>query len=461
MKHKSTISERQNQKKVLINKEIKNFLPISSGQTEALEEQILNDGKILFPLIMGRYKNNKSKPFLIDGHNRYDIALKHNLTYETSEPIDFETEGDVYQWLYNHQTKRRDWNEWQRFEAVQILKIKLAEIGKLKYKETVGRPKKSKSNPTKNSEPHNTRKTIAEELGWGRTQVGRADKILKHAPPEIIEELRLNKMTINKAHEIIQKKIDDDNRRISAEKGKLVSLPERINLKFGDFNIVLDSIEDNSIDLILTDPAYPKEYLHTWRELADFAQRKLKPSGLMIAYSGQYHLPKVLQMLGKKLHYYWPFCLEHKGKTQIVNHKNVMCGWKPILIYQKAPKRKFDQTILDVIGGGKRQKKHHVWEQDTTGFKQLMELFSHENDLICDPFVGGGTVPYLCKKLNRRFVGAEIDEQSYNISLNRINEEPKVKTKTSDTKRKVVYHSVDLCKPRERFIFPDNYKKAA
>ncbi len=41
---------------------------------------------------------------------------------------------------------------------------------------------------------------------------------------------------------------------------------------------------------------------------------------------------------------------------------------------------------------------------------KLILASSNENDLILDPFVGSGTTSVVCRKLNRRFVGIEIDE---------------------------------------------------
>ncbi len=55
---------------------------------------------------------------------------------------------------------------------------------------------------------------------------------------------------------------------------------EIINDDFRNVNI-----KDNSIDLILTDPPYPKEYLPLWKDLSFFASRVLKPSKFLLTYS--------------------------------------------------------------------------------------------------------------------------------------------------------------------------------
>ena len=80
-----------------IKNEFKNFLEITSQQKDALEAQILQDGRILQPLIVGRYtEDGKTYKFLIDGHQRLEIAKKHKLRYEVAEPIDFANEQDIY-----------------------------------------------------------------------------------------------------------------------------------------------------------------------------------------------------------------------------------------------------------------------------------------------------------------------------------------------------------------------------
>ena len=83
--------------KIKIKNEFKNFMNSTPKQKADLEAQIVQDGKILQPLIVGRYTDNgKTYKFLIDGHHRLEIAKKHKLRYEVAEPIDFANEQDVY-----------------------------------------------------------------------------------------------------------------------------------------------------------------------------------------------------------------------------------------------------------------------------------------------------------------------------------------------------------------------------
>lgn len=52
--------------------------------------------------------------------------------------------------------------------------------------------------------------------------------------------------------------------------------------------------------------------------------------------------------------------------------------------------------------------------------KRLIHMFTYENDVILDPFMGVGTTGIACKKLNRDFIGIEIDEKYFNIAKDRI-----------------------------------------
>jgi len=198
-----------------------------------------------------------------------------------------------------------------------------------------------------------------------------------------------------------------------------ISLKEDPNIKLYNCDFRELDIEPNSIDLILTDPPYPKEYLPLWGDLAKFAKEKLKDHGYLIAYSGQYHMPEVINYLISELDYIWTFCLYHVGNTQIVNNVNVMCRWKPILIFQKGRSR-FKQTIQDYIEFDRREKAHHDWQQGLPAIQKFIEHFTNPGDVVCDPFSGSGTVALACKNTGRSFIGSEIDTEAYNSAIRRL-----------------------------------------
>jgi len=50
----------------------------------------------------------------------------------------------------------------------------------------------------------------------------------------------------------------------------------------------------------------------------------------------------------------------------------------------------------------------------------LIKLTTRENQVVLDPFLGSGTTAVACKRINRRFIGIEINEEYYNIAINRI-----------------------------------------
>lgn len=51
---------------------------------------------------------------------------------------------------------------------------------------------------------------------------------------------------------------------------------------------------------------------------------------------------------------------------------------------------------------------------------KIIRNSSKEGDIVLDPFMGSGTTGVACKKLNRNFIGIEINEKYYNLAKNRI-----------------------------------------
>ena len=50
----------------------------------------------------------------------------------------------------------------------------------------------------------------------------------------------------------------------------------------------------------------------------------------------------------------------------------------------------------------------------------FVKSFTNEKDLVMDPFLGSGTTGIVSKKLNRKFIGIELDKNYFNIAKTRI-----------------------------------------
>ena len=208
------------------------------------------------------------------------------------------------------------------------------------------------------------------------------------------------------------KKGDKDNYDDSRERELFdtLPLPDKIKVIHADFKDV--EIEPESVDHIITDPPYPIEFIECWEMLSRIAERILKPSGFLIAYSGHINLNKVIRILDENLIFYWMCALIHKGSTQIVHPRNMIASFKPILIYQKEPFKRHDNIMEDVIEGSGREKDGHPWQQAEEEINLFIEKFTNPNDLILDPFAGSGTIPVACFNLSRRVMAIDKEEEN-------------------------------------------------
>jgi len=210
-----------------------------------------------------------------------------------------------------------------------------------------------------------------------------------------------------------KQQIKTNERERLAEIGKTKKID--IDFRLGDFEEVFKDIPDGSIDCIITDPPYPYEFIEVWSKLSRVAKRVLKPNGYCIAYSGQMYLPEVMQRMSENLDYYWTFAVYHEGQTQIVNGINLMCRWKPVLIFQNG-KKKIENTFQDYFISEQREKNGHDWQQSKSGVGYLIEMFTKEGDTILEPFAGSGTTIICARDKKRNVIASEIDEKTYNIA---------------------------------------------
>jgi N6-adenosine-specific RNA methylase IME4 len=184
-----------------IKEEFKNLIPALSAEEYAqLEANILNEG-IREPIITWN-------GYIIDGHNRYDIATRFDLEYKTTSKH-FESEIDVKIWMATNQLGRRNLSDYVKGEL-------MAEIEKLEKEKGKRNISANKGGTTTLSvidkEAHNTREIIRKKLGWSSGKKAQFDVVKKKAPEEVKEKLRNNELTIHAAYKEIKKEEKKEQR---------------------------------------------------------------------------------------------------------------------------------------------------------------------------------------------------------------------------------------------------------
>ena len=390
-----------------IKEEFKNLIPaLSVEEFKQLEENCLAEG-IRDAIITWH-------GYIIDGHNRYEIATKNELQYESIEKS-FDSEDDVKEWMIHNQFGRRNLSNYQRSVLALELESVFSERAKEKQKLSEGKGIQ-KSEDLKQSEVV-TIKEVAKVANVSHDTIAKVKVIQATATPEVKAKLSTGEVSINQVYQDIKKEekqqIKTDERERLAKIGKNKKI--EIDFRLGDFEEVFADLPDGSIDCIITDHPYPYEFIEVWTKLSRFAKRVLKPNGYCIAYSGQMYLPEVIKRMNEHLDYYWTFAVYHEGQTQIVNGINLMCRWKPVLIFQNG-KKKIENTFQDYFISEQREKNGHDWQQSKSGVGYLIEMFTKEGDTIFEPFAGSGTTIIAARDKNRNILSAEIDEKTYNIA---------------------------------------------
>lgn len=190
-------------------------------------------------------------------------------------------------------------------------------------------------------------------------------------------------------------------------------------LWLGDFRERGLEIEDHTVDLIFTDPPYPREFLPLWSALSAFAARVLRPSGMLVAYTGALDLPEVITRLTERLTYWWAGAVILHGPHSRVHARNIAQGVKPLLFF--VPDGfKPSAWIEDTYRSEGEQKEHHEWQQSVGAAHYYIRQLCPPDGLVVDPFLGGGTTGVAAQQLGRNFIGIEIDKVAFATAEERL-----------------------------------------
>ena len=347
---------------------------------------------------------------IVDGRNRYEACVALGLEPFTCE---WDGRGSLVEFVLSKNLHRRHLTSGQKAAlAVDVLPMLEAEARDRRGTRTDLVQTIAPSNFGK------SREHAAMLTGTNHAYVSDA-KALAEEAPDLFQAVRAGKKTIPQAKKEHRKA--EKERRKTEVPADLPERAERHHLHLLPVARLHEAVAAGSVDWVITDPPYPAEFLPVYSELAEFAAHALKPGGGLLCMIGQSYLPEILARLTPHLAYHWTVAyLTPGGQSAQLWERKVNTFWKPVLWFVKGARDGDwigDVTRSDV---NDNDKDHHHWGQSESGMVDLFQRFTYPGQLVCDPFLGGGTTAVVASALNRRFIGADVDPDAITATARRL-----------------------------------------
>lgn len=280
--------------------------------------------------------------------------------------------------------------------------------------ETVEQRPKPGAAKKRNQAPRATDKAAALVKGVSGRAVAQAKRIAEQAP-DLVAKVESGEMTLKRAERIIRDR-QAEQRRIAEEQARrdAAEVDYLVDIRHGDFRQVLTDLTD--VDAIITDPPYPAEFLPLLGDLASWADKVLKPDGVLAVLIGQTYLPEVYRFLDGARPYRWTAAYMTPGAGYVSYQRKVQSNWKPVIVYGGGPR--FADVFTssgDSVGGS-----YHEWGQDYRAFVQLVERLTKPGDVVVDPFMGAGTTLLAANAVDRHAIGCDINAEHVATAKSRL-----------------------------------------
>ncbi len=199
---------------------------------------------------------------------------------------------------------------------------------------------------------------------------------------------------------------------------------------YGNSLELIKKLPNESIDLILTDPPYgiKKEgiknsaYLKTFYSILPECFRVLKKEGFFITFFSTKLLPEIFKK--NPFSYYWQFILNcplGSVRSPIGFSKYMSC-----FIFKKGNPKiiKWNKDIFNDTPSKSIEPDegfiNHPSPKPKSFIIELLKMFSNEENIILDPFLGSGSTAIACHLSNRNFIGFDIEESYCNLARERL-----------------------------------------
>jgi DNA modification methylase len=408
-----------------INEDFKRLIPpLTQEEYKQLEDNILKEGI--------REKIITWDGYIIDGHNRYNIAMQWQLDYET-ESMYFEDESDVKIWMINNQFGRRNLIPYQRSVLALELKKEIAAKAKMNQ---IRKPNFVLQNSAEQNSI-DTRKELANVAGVSHDTISRVETIQAKASEEVKQKLSTGEVSINQAYQEIkkeEKQIELKNKKEEYKKNSLKEVELKPEIYLKDAVTYLNTFDDNSIDLIITDPPYAtdiddiKSFTNDWLNVA---LKKVKQNGRLYICSGAYpnELKAFLDVLMNQTKFIVdnPLIWTYRNTLGVTPKMKYNLNYQVIWHLYSNESKELDTSITNEMFSvqdinapdGRIGNRLHTWQKPDELANRLIRHGSVDGDLVVDCFACTGTFLIAASKFNRIAKGCDISQENINIAKER------------------------------------------
>ncbi|MFT2641665.1 DNA-methyltransferase [Helicobacter pylori] len=91
-------------------------------------------------------------------------------------------------------------------------------------------------------------------------------------------------------------------------------------------------------------------------------------------------------------------------------------------VFNKPKNEKYLRPLIlksPVVSGLEKVK--HPTQKSLALMEKIISIHTNHNDIVLDPFMGSGTTGLACKRLERNFIGIELEKEYFQIAKKRLN----------------------------------------
>lgn len=222
----------------------------------------------------------------------------------------------------------------------------------------------------------------------------------------------------------------------------------------------LNLIRSASVDLILTDPPYNLgNFMHGrntnlakmrsnqfayagWDDLSQDdwekemeiffkeSSRILKKSGTLLLFMSLIKVETIIKIASKYQFYYKTTGIWHKTnpmpRNMNIHFVNSTEAWVYFVkddtsgTFNNDGKMVHDFIETSLTSSKEKKFGKHPTQKPNKVISHFVKHLSNEYDVVLDPFMGSGTTGVCSRKMNRKFIGIELDQKYYELSKKRM-----------------------------------------